>query len=358
MGFICEHSQRDSLRKNYNDNNEIHKSNEITDSENTIISSKRIESNKIKNDIKNSNNNSNNNSIINSKMSKSIKNINDIKDSNNNTNNNSINNTSKNFINSKMSKSIKNINEINNSNNNNSINNTSTNNNIKNNKDKNSYIFKSYDEPISQNDQKIISVGLDSDSRQAFLKQLRGEVESKNLSDSTSKKTIKIIEFNFKEIENPLIERNREDNVGCGQHSINTFCLFRSFERETYLVYSVKNSMKKYIRIYALNMDTNEKTILEEHEEIYKNNIVDENRHIPTQIRHFIIEQDEYIIAGYRDSSIFVWELVNSGFNLILKNEKKGEPIKGISLFKNKINNELTIISSERGNQQLQFQIF
>jgi hypothetical protein len=106
--------------------------------------------------------------------------------------------------------------------------------------------------------------------------------------------------------------------------------------------------MKKYIRIYALNMDKNEKTILDEQEEIYINKTVNRNRHIPTRIRHFIIENDDYIIAGYRDSSIFVWELADSEFNLIVKNEEKGEPIKGISLFKNKSNNELTIISSEK----------
>ena len=56
--------------------------------------------------------------------------------------------------------------------------------------------------------------------------------------------------------------------------------------------------MKKYIKIYALNMDINEKKILNEQEEIYENNIVDQNRHIPTQIRHFIIEQHEYIIQA------------------------------------------------------------
>ena len=321
MGIICDHSGRDSLKNKSKVNAEIQKPNEITDSEKSIISSKGSESHQIKNDIKNSNNKSNNNS-----------------------------NTSKNNTNSKMTKSD----NINISNNNNS----STNDNIKSNKENNSFINKSYIEPISQNDQKIISVGLDFDSNQEFLDQLKGDKETKNLSDSTSKKTIKIIEFNFEEKKNEEIEKDKEGKIGCGQHSINTFCLFRSIERETYLVYSVKNAMERYIKIYALNMDENKKTILEEHEEIYKNNIVDENRHIPTQIRHFIIEQefmikDEYIIAGYRDSSIFVWELVNSEFNLIVKITKKGGPIKGISLFKDKSNNELTIISSERGKSTI-----
>ena len=168
MGIICDHSGRDSLKNKSKDNNKIQKSNEITGSENTIISSKRSESNKIKNNIKNSNNKSNNDSI---------------------------NNNSKNIINSNMTKSIKNIDNINisnnnNSNNNNSINNISTNDNIKNNKENNSYIFKSYIEPISQNDQKIISVGLYSDSDKELINQIGEEIDEKtrNISDSTSKK--------------------------------------------------------------------------------------------------------------------------------------------------------------------------
>ena len=339
MGIICDHSGRDSLKNKSKVNAEIQKPNEITDSEKSIISSKGSESNKIKNDIKNSNNKSNNNSInnnskniINSNMTKSIKNNDNINISNN-SNNNSNNN---------------------NSINNNSINNNSTNDNIKSNKENNSYIFKSEIEPISQNNQKI-SVGLYSDSDKELINQIGEEIDEKtrNISDSTSKKTIKIIEFNFEEKKNEEIEKDKEGKIGCGQHSINTFCLFSSIDSETYLVYSVKNAMKKYIKIYALNMDINEKKILNEQEEIYENNIVDQNRHIPTQIRHFIIEQHEYIIVGYRDSSIFVWELVNSEFNLIVKNKKKGEPIKGISLFKDKSNNELTIISSERGKSTI-----
>ena len=317
MGIICDHSGRDSLKNKSKVNAEIQKPNEITDSEKSIISSKGSESHQIKNDIKNSNNKSNNNS-----------------------------NTSKNNTNSKMTKSD----NINISNNNNS----STNDNIKSNKENNSFINKSYNEH-SQNGQKFISVGLDSDSDKELRNQIIKEIDEKtiNISDSTSKKTIKIIEFNFEEKKNEEIEKDKEGKIGCGQHSINTFCLFSSIDSETYLVYSVKNAMKKYIKIYALNMDINEKKILNEQEEIYENNIVDQNRHIPTQIRHFIIEQHEYIIVGYRDSSIFVWKLVNSEFNLIVKNKKKGEPIKGISLFKDKSSNELTIISSERGKSTI-----
>jgi len=323
MGIICEHSERDSIKKKSDDNTEIQKPNEITDSEKSIISSKRIESIKNNNDIKKSINNSNKNSSKNNTYSKITK-----------------------------SENI-NISNNNDSNNNNSINNNSTND-IKSNKENNSYIFKSEIEPISQNNQKI-SVGLYSDSDKELINQIEEEIDEKtrNISDSTSKKTIKIIEFNFEEKKNEEIEKDKEGKIGCGQHSINTFCLFSSIDSETYLVYSVKNAMKKYIKIYALNMDINEKKILNEQEEIYENNIVDQNRHIPTQIRHFIIEQNEYIIVGYRDSSIFVWKLVNSEFNLIVKNKKKGEPIKGISLFKDKSSNELTIISSERGKSTI-----
>jgi len=139
-------------------NAKIQKPNEITDSGKSIISSKRIES---------------------------IKNINAIKNSNNNSNNN----TSKNNTNSKMTKS-ENININNDNNSNNNINNISTNDNIKNNKENNSYIFKSYIEPISQNDQKIISVGLYSDSDKELINQIGEEIDEKtrNISDSTSKK--------------------------------------------------------------------------------------------------------------------------------------------------------------------------
>ena len=121
-------------------------------------------------------------------MTKSIKNIDNINISNNN---NSNNNTSKNNTNSKMTKSENiNINNDNNSNNNNNINNISTNDNIKNNKENNSYIFKSYIEPIFQNDQKIISVGLYSDSDKELINQIGEEIDEKtrNISDSTSKK--------------------------------------------------------------------------------------------------------------------------------------------------------------------------
>jgi len=224
-------------------------------------------------------------------------------------------------------------NDINNNNNNSINNNISTNNNIKNKniinyKNLNSYnvIYKSE----SNSNKELGTV-----SKEELLKQLKGEIETKNLGEY------------YKEIEIPLIEENKEDKVGCGQQSINTFCLFSSINTETYLVYSIENSMKKYLRIYALNMDTNKKTILDKNEEIYNNNIDNRNRHIPTQIRHFIIVQDEYIIAGYRDSTIYVWELVNSEFNLKLIIDEKGEPINGISLFKNKKNNEITLISSE-----------
>ena len=185
MGIICDHSGRDSLKNKSKVNAEIQKPNEITDSEKSIISSKGSESNKIKNDIKNSNNKSNNNSInnnskniINSNMTKSIKNNDNINISNN-SNNNSNNN---------------------NSINNNSINNNSTNDNIKSNKENNSFINKSYNEH-SQNGQKFISVGLDSDSDKELRNQIIKEIDEKtiNISDSTSKKTIKIIEFNFEE---------------------------------------------------------------------------------------------------------------------------------------------------------------
>ena len=177
-----------------------------------------------------------------------------------------------------------------------------------------------------------------------LLEQLKGSVQTKNLSLSTKIIRKKETFLNFKENNIQLLDREK---AGCGQNSINTFCLFKSINNETFLVYPVKNSFERNIRIYALNMDNNEKKIIfEEFEE--KNNIAaKKNRRIPTQCKYYNIGKDEYIITGFRDSCIYIWELKNSEFEKIKTIENKGEQINGICLFKNKENNELNIIYSE-----------
>ena len=178
-----------------------------------------------------------------------------------------------------------------------------------------------------------------SSDRKIILDQLQGSCSTKNISESIRK--IETL-FNFKENNILLIDGEK---AGCKQYSINTFCLFKSNDNETFLVYSVKNSMERYIRIYALNMDNNEKSILcEEYED---NNNVIKNRRIPTQCKYYNIDREEYIIAGFRDSFIYIWELKNSEFQKIIEIENNVDPINGICLFKNKKNSELNIIFSE-----------
>ena len=96
-------------------------------------------------------------------------------------------------------------------------------------------------------------------------------------------------------------------------------------------------------------MDTNQKKILEEFSDVNLNdNIVYINRHIPMQIRYFRITQKEYIIASYRDSYIYVWELIDSEFENNLKIfNKGGGMINAVSLFNDIKDSKLKIIFSE-----------
>lgn len=96
-------------------------------------------------------------------------------------------------------------------------------------------------------------------------------------------------------------------------------------------------------------MDNNKNSILFEFEE-KKSNIIDSNRRIPTQCKYYNIQKDEYIIVGFKDSSIYIWALKNSEFVKIKMLEKKGDGINGICLFKNKEKKEkkeLSIIFSK-----------
>ena len=173
--------------------------------------------------------------------------------------------------------------------------------------------------------------------------QLRGSLETKNLSQSITKVEKYETYLNFKEKYIPLIDGEK---VGCWQYSNNTFCLFESNNNETFLVYSIENSNERKIKIYALNIFNNETKILYEEFEDKIDNIINKKRR-PTQCKYYKINNDEYIIVGFEDSSIYIWVLKNSEFQKIKVIENNGEPINSICLFKSKKNNELTIIFSE-----------
>ena len=179
-----------------------------------------------------------------------------------------------------------------------------------------------------------------------ILEQLRGEgdIKTRSITASINKNEQNEINYNFIE---KNIELSDGEKAGCGQCNINTFCLFKTINRDTFLVYSVKNSKSRYTRIYALNMDNDEKKIIDENKEDTTNNEIKKNRHIPSQCKYYNIEQNEYIIAGYRDSHICVWEINDSEFNKIKNISNDGGLINNICLFKDYKNNEINIIFTE-----------
>ena len=181
--------------------------------------------------------------------------------------------------------------------------------------------------------------------------QLKGSIKTKEVSPPTTKTRKLETYLNFKEKYIPLIDGEK---AGCGHYSINTFCLFISNKNETFLVYSVENSNENKIIIYALNMINEEKKILYEKFEDRTENITKlKRRRIPTHFKYYNIEENEYIIAGFEDSCIYIWELKNSEFEKIKVIENNGNPINGICLFKNKINNELIIFFIEYKKQKI-----
>ena len=184
--------------------------------------------------------------------------------------------------------------------------------------------------------------------------QLKESIVTKKISESATRIVKSDISINFQENYAQNIPLNDGEKAGCGQLSINTFCLFKSNNKDIILVYSVKNIKDGYIRIYALNMDHNEKTIL------YDNNLDknSNNSRIPTQCKCYNIENEEYIIVGFRDSFIYLWVFKNSIFEKIKIIEKDGCPINGISLFKNKSNNQLNIIFSEKNKSVINIMNF
>ena len=191
-----------------------------------------------------------------------------------------------------------------------------------------------------------LSFNVEKNDNSVILNQLKGEIETKHLSESINEINQNDIRLNFKEKNIPISDGEK---VGCGQNTINTFCIFKSNNMMTFLIYSVKNSMSRYMRIYALNLDNDEKQIIDEYFDDNKNaaSTIKKNRHIPTQCKYFKIEQEEYIVAGYRDSNIFIWEINNKEFIKIKMITICGDQINNICLFKDKKRNEMNIFYSE-----------
>ena len=291
MGVICTENNRQNLKEKINKNNSNKNLNQDNNNKDNINKSSNINSKNIENN--NSLNNINNNNGSNGHVENNKKNINNFD-------------------------SCKNI----------------------------SIIKKKFDESSSQSNQQFISSS-GNNTEELLKNQFIGEISTKKSIKPLKKSNKEMVYFNFKEKIIPLKEGEKP---GCGYKSINTFCLFKSIQRETYLVYSIKNSKKGYVKIYALDLDENKKKILEEfYDKNQNDNIVNRNRHIPTQIRYFIIGVNEYIIAGFRDSSIYVWELIDSEFEIKLrifnKDEKEGI-INAVSLFNDIKSNKLKIIFS------------
>ena len=159
-----------------------------------------------------------------------------------------------------------------------------------------------------------------------------------------SKENEKEINFNFQLNQ---IQLNDGEKAGCGANYINTFCNFTSSNGESFLVFPVKNAFQNYIRIYNLNLDNNKKEILYDQFDIDSSGTTKTKRHIPTQCRHFKIEEDDFLITGYRDSYIFIYKYENNEFKEIKVFCVGGETINGVCLFKNKSTNEINIITSQ-----------
>lgn len=168
------------------------------------------------------------------------------------------------------------------------------------------------------------------------------ELQISNLLNKENKKEIN---FNFQLIEMHL---NNGEKAGCGAYYFNIFCTFTSSNGDTFLVYPVKNKFQKYIRVYYLNLDNNKKEILfEKFDDLDSSKTIKENRHIPTQCRHFKIEKDDFLIIGFRDSYIYIYKFENNIFKEIKYFPIGGAPINGVCLFKNKYTNEINIITSQ-----------
>ena len=168
------------------------------------------------------------------------------------------------------------------------------------------------------------------------------ELQTSNLLNKENKKEIN---FNFQLIEMDL---NNGEKAGCGTYYFNIFCTFTSSNGDSFLVYPVKNKFQKYIRVYYLNLDNNKKEILfEKFDDLDSSRTLKENRHIPTQCRHFKIEKDDFFIIGLRDSYIYIYKFENNIFKEIKDFPIGGAPINGVCLFKNKSTNEINIITSQ-----------
>ena len=273
---------------------------------------------------------------------------------------------------SKVSKNTNDKKSFNKYNNNNNNSNTISTNDAIYNKDYNNSNINNVKDVVNNNSNKITKVStipknidysnseiketkniIYNSDEKAILDQLNVRAPTKNRSESTNEINTIETSFNFKENNIPLKDGEK---AGCKQYSINTFCLFKSNDNETFLVYSVKNAMERHIRIYALNMDNDKINII--CEEFEGNDNANNNRRIPTQCKYYNIENNEYIIAGFRDSCIYLWELKNSEFKKIKEIENYAEQINGICLFKNKKTNELNFIFSEYNKSKINIMNF
>ena len=151
--------------------------------------------------------------------------------------------------------------------------------------------------------------------------------------------------FNFKARDIPLLSNEK---AGCGSNYINTFCIFKTSDGKTVLVYSTKNCIENIIRIYYLNLDAvkfEKIFIYDNFDEKDNSNAIKENRRIPTQCRHFKLEQEDYLIICFKDSYLYLYKYEKNIFNQIKDFSIGGKPIIGVCLFKNRVNNEINIIT-------------
>ena len=73
------------------------------------------------------------------------------------------------------------------------------------------------------------------------------------------------------------------------------------------------NKIEKNIRIYALNLDKNEKILIyDKFDDTVNSNVIEINRRIPTQYRYFNIDNEEFLILGFRDCYIILYKIENN----------------------------------------------